>query len=206
MRILVISPHADDAELGAGATISRFLREGSDVLVYLVATKEKFPEDFPIRDRVDEFKNSMDTLGVKKHVIANYPVRKLHEHRQQILEDFVKIRDEFRPNVVFIPSLRDIHQDHQVVAWEAYRAFNRRAKILGYELPWNARDFAPNFFVRVSEEDVKRKLEALDKYESQKLLGRNYLDPEFLRAQLRFRGAQCNSKYAEAFETINWFI
>ena len=85
---------------------------------------------------------------------------------------------------------------------EGYRAFNRHASILAYELPWNATNFEPGYFIRVTEEDLKRKIEALESYESQKLLGRGYIPPRYLEAQLVFRGAQCGCSYAEAFEVI----
>ena len=204
MKILIISPHADDAELGAGATISRFIREGHEVTVYLLVTREKFPENFPIKDRIDEFRDSMKSLGVQDYKIDKYPVRELYKYRQEILEKLIELREELNPEIVFIPSLSDIHQDHQVAAMEGYRAFNRRVKILSYELPWNTTKFAPNYYIKVEEIDVNHKIESLSKYESQKLLNRRYLNPEFLRAQLLFRGVQCNYKYAEAFEVLHW--
>jgi len=204
MRILLISPHADDAELGAGASISRFIEEGYEVTVYLLITKEKFPVNFPIKDRIAEFQASMKVLGVQDYRMENYPVRELYKYRQEVLEKLIALREELNPDMVFLPSLSDIHQDHQVAAMEGYRAFNRRARILSYELAWNTTRFAPNYYIRVDEEDVKKKIEALSKYESQKLLNRKYLNPEFLRAQLIFRGVQCNSEYAEAFEVLHW--
>ncbi len=204
MRILVLSPHADDAELGAGASISRFIREGNEVSVYLLVTKEKFPENFPIEDRIDEFEKSMKVLGVDSYEMENYPVRELYRYRQEILEKFVGLRDKLQPELVFIPSLSDVHQDHQVVALEGYRAFNRRAKLLSYELPWNTSKFAPNYFISVEEEDIQRKINALEKYESQKLLNRRYINSEFLKSQTIFRGVQCDCRYAEAFEVMFW--
>lgn len=204
MRILVISPHADDAELGAGSSISRFIREGHEVTVYLLITKEKFPENFPIKDRINEFKASMKVLGVRDYRVDEYPVREIYKYRQEILDKLIKIREEINPDIVLIPSLSDIHQDHQVAALEGYRAFNRRSNILSYELPWNTTKFMPSYYIKVKEEDVKNKIEALDRYESQKLLNRRYFNPEFLRAQLIFRGVQCNSNYAEAFEVLHW--
>jgi len=204
MKVLFISPHADDVELGAGATISRFIREGHEVFVYLLITKEKFPESFPIRDRIEEFKASMQVLGVNNYLFEAYPVRELYKYRQEVLDKLIALRESFAPELVFIPSLSDIHQDHQVVAIEGYRAFNRRANILSYELAWNTTKFSPSYYIAVEEEDVKKKIVALDKYESQKLLNRRYINPEFLRAQLIFRGTQCNQKYAEAFEVLHW--
>ena len=204
MKVLVISPHADDAELGVGATISRFAREGHEIMVYLLITREKFPDDFPIKDRVDEFKESIKLLGVNNYRMESYPVRELYKYRQEILEKFVALREKVKPDLVFIPSLGDIHQDHQIAAAEGYRAFNRRANLLGYELPWNTREFTPNYYIRVEEEDINRKINALNMYKSQKMLNRKYMNPDFLKSQLIFRGVQCNCKYAEAFDVLYW--
>ena len=202
MRILVLSPHGDDAELGAGASIHRFIREGYEVFVHLLATKEKFPDDFPIKDRLDEFESSMKILGVTKHSTGSYPVRELPDHRQEILEELVALRKDIQPDIVMIPSLNDMHQDHMAVAMEGFRAFNRYADILAYEIPWNTVGFNPAHFISVNKEDIDVKVNALQSYESQRILGRNYIDAEFVKAQVRFRGAQCGCVYAEAFEVL----
>ena len=202
MRVLVLSPHGDDAELGAGASIHRFVREGTEVFVHLLATGEKFSEDFPIKDRIGEFERSMKVLGVAGHSTGSYPVRELSRHRQEVLDDLVAIRKDVQPDLVIIPSLNDMHQDHKTVAEEGYRAFNRHADIISYEIPWNNIAFSPNHFISVNEDDIEIKVEALRSYESQKILGRSYMDDDFVRAQVRFRGAQCGCRYAEAFEVL----
>jgi LmbE family N-acetylglucosaminyl deacetylase len=202
MRILVISPHADDAELGVGASISRYTREGHEVYILLLATSEKFPEDFPIKDRLGEFKNSMKILGVNKYFIEDYPVRELYKYRQRILDKIIKIRHEISPDAVFIPSLKDIHQDHQIAAMEGYRAFNRKSTILSYEIPWNSRDFNPNYFISINDEDLKKKIDALMQYKSQILLNRPYINEAYLRSQAIFRGVQSGNNMAEAFELL----
>ena len=51
-----------------------------------------------------------------------------------LLEQFVKIRNEYNPDLVLLPASSDTHQDHNTVYTEGFRAF-KHASILGYELP-----------------------------------------------------------------------
>ena len=67
-------------------------------------------------------------------------------HRQDILELLIALWEEWSPDIVFQPSLHDVHQDHQVIAAEGLRAF-KRTTILGYEIPWNNFDFAYQAYV-----------------------------------------------------------
>lgn len=205
LRILVLSPHPDDAELGAGATISRFKEEDYEIGVFLIATKEKLPDEVHIKSRIPEFKNSMKILGVNDYIIGEYPIRNLYKFRQDLLDDIIQIQRDYQPDLVLMPSLTDIHQDHVVVARECIRAFNRKAKMLSYELPWNTRDFKPTFFVKINEKHLHKKIEALKCYKSQILLGKPYINVDFIKGIARYRGIQCNSIYAEAYETIYWY-
>ena len=108
---------------------------------------------------------------------------------------------EFEPTLVMCPCSADIHQDHNVVYQETCRIF-RRCSILGYELPWNATAFRPQYFVPLAPVDVDAKLTALSKYESQDL--KQYMEDDTIEANMRVRGLQCGHPYAEAFEVIRW--
>ena len=66
-------------------------------------------------------------------------------------------------------------------------------------MPWNNTSFEHTVFSTVEEIDVQRKIEALACYRSQG--ARNYLSPEFTRAQLVFRGVQVGVSFAEVFDT-----
>jgi LmbE family N-acetylglucosaminyl deacetylase len=105
--------------------------------------------------------------------------------------------------MVFIPSTDDTHQDHQVVSHEGFRAF-KRTTLVGYELPWNNLTFKASFFVRLSPEDVGRKVEAIHAYRSQ--ADHLYTTEDFLRGLARVRGVQIGAGYAEAFEVLRWII
>ena len=119
------------------------------------------------------------------------------ERRQEILELLIAVWEEWTPDAVFMPSLRDIHQDHQVIAAEGLRAF-KRTTVLGYEIPWNNFNFDHQAYVGLEERHVEQKVAALARYASQQ--HRNYANPEYIRSLARTHGINVNREYAEVFE------
>jgi LmbE family N-acetylglucosaminyl deacetylase len=124
-------------------------------------------------------------------------VRQFPEHRQAILELLIEMWEDWRPEAVFMPSLNDIHQDHQVIAAEGLRAF-KRTTVLGYEIPWNNFNFAYQAYVALEKPHVERKVKALECYASQQ--HRNYANPEHIWTRARTHGINIGRDYAEVFE------
>jgi len=106
---------------------------------------------------------------------------------------------ELKPDMVFMPSTDDLHQDHTTVASEGLRAF-KHTSIYAYEMPWNNIRFRTTAFVALSEEHMERKICALSHYETQR--DRPYMDEAFTRGQARTRGVQIGVPYAEAFDVV----
>lgn len=206
-NVLILSPHADDAELGCGGLITKLIDEKENILWIVFSTAgESLLNGLPKDTLKKEFINVTKELNIndKNYKIFNFKVRNLQEHRQDILEELMKIRKEFNPQLVIGPSLNDFHQDHQVVAWEMIRAFKTVSSIISYELPWNHTTFNNQLFAKLNNKHIKKKYEILKKYKSQS--NRNYFTKEFIYGLSRTRGVQCNSEYAEAFEVIRWMI
>jgi len=203
-RVLVLAPHTDDAELGCGGTIARLLADGADVFVAAFSTAEESlpPGAKPNRLR-DEFLAAMQTLGIPHDnaLVFEYPVRRLSYYRQELLEELVKLRKQIDPNMVFLPSASDLHQDHQVLNAEGLRCF-KDMTVWGYELPWNNIGFPAQAFVTLEPCDLQAKWEALQAYKSQFELGRPYFSQQFIEGLARVRGVQVKSPYAEAFEVM----
>jgi len=205
-RILVLAPHTDDGEFGCGASVARFIDEGKDIYYVAFSTaEESVPDPWPKDILKAEVKEATNRLGILPDnlIIFRYKVRELSYHRQEILEELVRIKKDIRPDLVFLPSSNDLHQDHSTVSVEGIRAFKDTA-ILGYEIPWNNIEFHTEAFISLSEENINRKVFALDADNSQK--GRSYANEEFVRSLARMRGVQIGIRYAEAFEVIRWVI
>ena len=168
-NVLVLAPHTDDGELGAGGTISRLIENGSKVTYIAFSTaEESVPEGWPKDVLKTEVKAATKKLGILSEnlIIKDYQVRKLNYSRQQILEDLIEMRKRSKYDLVLIPSLNDIHQDHLTIANEGLRAF-KNTTILGYELIWNNLTFNTTCFVALNKIHVKSKSEALQEYKSQ---------------------------------------
>ena len=203
-RVLILAPHTDDGELGCGGTIARFVEEGKEVYYAAFSVAEKsVPEGFPKNILETEVRKAMKILGVSESnlLIYKYEVRTFSYHRQEILEDIISLRKELQPDLVFIPSPNDLHQDHKVIAEEGIRAF-KKSTILGYEMPWNNISFNTISFIPLEERHIKKKIDALRCYETQRY--RSYLSEDFIRSLARTRGTQIEVEYAEAFEVIRW--
>jgi len=201
-NILVLAPHTDDGELGCGGTISKLIENGSTVYYAAFSTAEKsVPKGFPKGILKTEVRKATAALGIKAEdlFVYNYEVRKLNYERQGILDNLVQLRNDLSPDLVLMPSLHDIHQDHTTVAVEGLRAF-KYTTILGYELIWNNLQFNAQCFFRLSQNNVQSKVNALKEYGSQ--AGKDYMSEEFIFSIAKARGVQIGSKFAECFEVM----
>ena len=205
-NVFVLAPHTDDGELGAGGTIAKLIESGANVYYFAFSTaEESVPEGFPKDILKTEVIDATSRLGIPEEnvLIYNYQVRKLNYARQEILEDLMRHRKSVFPDLVLMPSLNDIHQDHATIAQEGLRAF-KSTTILGYELIWNNLTFDTTSFVKLEHKHVKSKARALIAYKSQG--GRDYMSEEFIFSLARVRGVQIGCEYAESFEVIRWVI
>ena len=205
-NVLVLAPHTDDGELGAGGTIAKLIENGANVYYAAFSTAEtSVPEGFPRDILKTEVREATQQLGIKKEnlIIFNYEVRKLNYARQEILEELIALRKRMQFDLVLMPSLKDIHQDHTTIAQEGLRAF-KNTTLLGYELIWNNLSFDTTSFIKLDKEHIQAKCDALKAYKSQG--NRDYMSEEFIYSLARARGVQIGTKYAESFEVLRWVM
>jgi len=204
--ILILAPHTDDGELGCGGTISKLLEEEKEVYYAAFSLAEKsVPEGYPKDILETELRKATKVLGIPPENlrIFRHDVRTFSYHRQEILDDLIQLRNELSPDIIFMPSLNDLHQDHKTVAEEGRRAFKKNT-LLGYELPWNNISFHTLSFMPLKPRHIQVKLEALNCYETQKY--RTYLNEDFIKGLGKSRGIQIEKEYAEAFEVVRWIM
>ena len=205
-RVLVLAPHTDDGELGYGATMSKMLEQGKEVYYVAFSTcEESVPEGFAKEILAHEVIRATSQLGLKSEnlIIKNYKVRYFPGDRQAILEDMVALNRELKPELVFTPSSFDVHQDHKTIYEEGRRAF-KNTSILGYEFMWNNFAFDSRLLSVISDQDIVRKVNAIEEYKSQER--RFYAKEKLIRGQANFRGLQISEEFAEAFEVIRWIL
>jgi LmbE family N-acetylglucosaminyl deacetylase len=196
-RVLFIGAHPDDIELGAGALLHH-IAPVSDVLCVTLSDNQKNPQ---LKTVVEEHYKSMKVLGVMKDkvIVGKFVTRNFPDARQEILEFMLKLRNEFVPDVIFVHSRQDVHQDHNVVTDEALRAY-RGITVLGFDVIRSSHGFFPHFLVEVNEADVDRKIQALAQYKT--YADKYYFSAELLRAIMVRHGALAEIPFAEGFDIL----
>lgn len=198
--ILAIAPHLDDIELGLGATIHKL--SDHNIIHYLGLSMPPLVEKDIF---MDEFWESCKHLKLSKDrmVLKDYNPRDLFKDRMDILQLFYDTNKEIKPDIVFVPNSKDIHQSHQVTYQEARRAF-KYSSILGYELPWNSMSFDMDVFIEVSEENIEAKQQSINSFESQK--ARTFFSNDIITDLAKLRGKQVGKDFAECFELTRVII
>ena len=205
-RALVLAPHSDAGEFGCGGTMARLVEQGVEVryVAFSIATRS-LPEGFPPDTLAREVAEATAELGIPPAnlTVHDFDVRTFPQNRQEILELLIALWNEWEPDVVFQPSLHDIHQDHQTIAAEGLRAF-KRTTILGYEIPWNNFDFSYQAYISLERRHVQKKVDALEQYASQQ--HRRYANPEYVWNVARTHGINVNREYAEVFQVYRVIV
>ena len=204
-NILILAAHPDDGEFGCGASLHKLSRKYEIHYAAFSPCIKSLPIGAKETILFEELKNATKHLNIKIRNIKcfNYPVREFNSYRQEILEDMIKLKKSIKPVQVFMPNSFDIHQDHQVIHNEGKRAFKYN-NMLGYELPWNNIECRNNYFIEISENNLKAKWKAIKEYKSQNF--RKYKSFNLFKGLAIVRGSQMNKQYAESFELIKWSV
>lgn len=203
-RILVLAPHTDDAELGAGGVIAKAVAEGAQVTsVAFSDCRESVPPGFDPLVLRKEVVAAHGHLGVSDVRVLDFKVRHFPQNRQEILDSMLELRKELQPDLVLVPMRSDIHQDHETISREALRAF-KHATIWGYECPWNNLTLDNALLIALTEEQLAQKVQAVAAYASQGF--RSYANELTIRSLATIRGVQMGVPLAESFEVIRWCV
>lgn len=196
-RVLFLGAHPDDIEIGCGALLAQIV-DKTDILCVTLSDNQKNPE---LKNLVEEHYQSMAVLGVQaeKAILGQFETRRFPHYRQEILEYLIQINRTFKPDLIFVHTKADIHQDHATLTEEALRAF-RGTTVLGFDVIRSSYGFFPSFLVEVSESAVEKKIEALKQYKTYQ--NRYYFDPDITRSTLIRNGAICERPFAEGFDIL----
>tara|TARA_Y100000991_G_scaffold205651_1_gene182126 strand:+ start:168 stop:848 length:681 start_codon:yes stop_codon:yes gene_type:complete len=222
MKILVIAPHADDEILGVGGTIKRYLDEGHSVHIAIMTGVGEKDSAHPLYTKEDETlirneaRRAHDFLGstlsfsnIPSVLITEYPKWRLNKEANKILEAYA-------PDILFVPFLNDMHNDHRLiyhafsVAWRPITEYGKNIKeIYCYETlsetHWNTpgleSNFNPNVWIDITS-SLEHKLKAFSFYESQIKNTPHPRSIEGIRNLAYFRAGQVLMNAAEAFVLI----
>jgi bacillithiol biosynthesis deacetylase BshB1 len=210
---LVIAPHPDDAELGAGGTILLLKSQGARVGVLDLTDGEPTPHG-SVETRQRETAAATAVLGLDWRGNLGLPNRALVADLDARRKLAVALR-ELRPRIVFAPYWEDAHPDH-VAASALVDAARFWAKLTKTDMPGQPfyphriiyyfsvhllLHVQPSFLLDISAH-IDKKMEALACFHSQFIAERPTAPPTFLddlRDRARYWGWVIGSRYGEPF-------
>ncbi len=192
--VLAIWPHPDDIELWCFWTMCKFSDLWYKVCFLVLSKWEWSSVDW---DRVEEAKKSSKLLKCELYV-ENLPDMYMSSWPDtiQVLEKHIK---NLNPDMVFIPSWNDTHQDHRAVNKAALVASRLIDEIYIYQSPSTTMDFKPSIYFDVSKY-IEKKIEAVKIHSTQ--WWKVYMAERAVKGLAQYRAFDIfrNDKYMEAFE------
>ncbi|HUI70166.1 MAG TPA: PIG-L family deacetylase, partial [Spirochaetia bacterium] len=178
-RVLVISPHPDDAPISLGGTmamlsprckvVTAIMSTGHRSFIYATQRSER------IAIRETEVAKESRILGAEPRFLRLPFYDSNYEVSERDIATLLALIEEVDPDWVFMPHARDSHPAHiasRRIAVEALRRFlgaaQRTIEVWNFEGPWalfNRGDF--NAIVTVPRLPFERKLQAIRAHESQ---------------------------------------
>ncbi len=193
MRILAIGAHPDDWEVGAAGLLQR----GSDRFVLIASSGGRGGDG---GTRTQEAHTAAALIGAACSVRDH---RDTEIHAARLAPDIEAEIRTLRPDVVLTTSPRDAHQDHAAVSAATMIAVRDWCgTVLAYSTPSAAERFAPNWFVGISDAEMKTKIRAAACHASQ--AHRPYLAPAYIEAAGRYwaQVTRSSSPFVEAYELL----
>jgi LmbE family N-acetylglucosaminyl deacetylase len=181
-RLMVVAPHADDAELGAGGYMARTIEDGGEVMVVVLAVGPVFFHHLgrvvSAEERLAEMEAALRILGVRDHAVFSKETdgRLDTVPTFEVVQYLDALQREFRPTELLIP-LPSSHQGHAAAHWASIAASRPRSHgpelVAAYEYPassWGEGSGADpgrgGLYVEISPW-IERKLDALREHKSQ---------------------------------------
>jgi LmbE family N-acetylglucosaminyl deacetylase len=223
-RAMVIFAHPDDAEIGSGGAIGKWIAAGCEATYVLctngdAGTSERglTPAELA-RKRAAEQRAAADFMGVKHVVMLGYPDGFLEESRE-FLGDVVRAIRQYRPHTVLVHDPYRTkgfqHRDHRkagIVTTDAVYPFARDHLHFPEQItrdglePHKVRELwywgmdQPEVIVDVTE-SIDRQIAALARHESQ-VPGFNVPPGETIGARVKKNAAELAKHYDFAYGAV----
>lgn len=226
-RVLVVTPHPDDAEIWCGGTVARWIKEGAEVHYVLCTDGSKGTDRADITSqelsatREKEQLDAARVLGVKDVVMLHHPDGELEdtsEFRKEIVRQVRMVRPEvvlctepYRMNLAW-------HRDHRIVGQVTLDAVFPYARDhlhfmdlwkneglephkTGIILFWGAE--RPDTYIDIAG-TLELKIASVKAHRSQMAYRSETEIIEFVKERARDVGSQNGSHYAEAFRKVTF--
>ncbi len=168
-RVLVLAPHPDDEVFGCGGAIMRHVAQGASVTVRICTNGaygvEPGHKAAYIATRQRESIAAAKVLGYGTPQFGAGEDRSL-QYGEQFVLDLLALIDTVDADLVYAPSVMEMHPDHRAVGMAAVEAVRRRGKavrLAQYEIGIPLR---PNLLLDITDLGA-RKLDAMRCFASQ---------------------------------------
>lgn len=158
LDLLVMTVHPDDAELGAGGTIAKYVAEGKKVGI-VDLTRGELGTRGTAETRTKEAQDAAEILGVV--VRENLDLRDgFFENKEMEQREIIKCIRKFQPEIVITNALSDRHPDHgrasQLVNDALFLAGLRRIETEADGKPQEA--FRPRLLLQLIQDQYIRQI------------------------------------------------
>lgn len=201
-KAVFIGAHTDDEMICAG-TLRKLVKSGVEVKVVAFSCA---PIPGQSREQIEktislEFLLAMSSLGVlpKNGMILGYDARTLAAHQDKIRQFLFEFTVMEKPDLAFIQSSEDDHQDHAIIGKSAERVMkNRVPMVVRCHYPWNfINPGRSNLFVKLTPDEFETKLAVIRAYKSQHF---RYDYENLFTSLTRANGLATKNELAEALE------
>lgn len=203
-NVIFVVPHLDD-EIWSIGTLKSILLSGAKITYLALCSEPSKEQQIAGNALYDEADRSLGCIGINYRIFKSFPGMHFESCSQEIRQYLYDIRQSKNPDLIFIPSSYDYHQDHIVVHNTAIQAFNgSRTTVLGYQTAYTRLPVKNCLFVPISGECMATKLSAAQMYKCQQY--RHYIDPGVITSKSRNDGINIGCEFAEIFEIIKMVV
>ena len=223
MRILIVAAHPDDEVLGCGASIAKWVNNGDEVNVLVLAegitsrdkTRNLDSRSKELSDLKKSALNASEILGVKSVHLLSYPDNRMDSvDLLDIVKDIENHIKKTKPQVVITHHPSDLNIDHQITFKATLTACrplpgNFVKRIMCFEVlsstEWQV-PFSNNVFFPTWYEDITNtfssKINALKCYEDELNKWPHPRSFEAVESLAKRRGSSVGVNMAEAFALV----
>lgn len=225
-KVMVVTPHPDDAEIACGGTVAKWVREGREVVYVVCSNGDKGSNDPSMTSetlaaiRRQEQEKAAAVLGVKEIVLLGHPDGTL-EDTWEFRGEIVRQIRRYRPTLVLTcdPYRRYLqHRDHRIVGqvtldavypysrdhlfYPEHLAAGLEPHTLRDVYVWGAEE--PDIFIDISD-TIDLKVEALFCHTSQIRAASKELLAQWVCTRAAEQGKSQGMALAESFRHVQFW-